>query len=105
VQTTARIFDSLLVEGSKILHRVGLAIFKVAARQLLKATDTVEASEALQRITRNLFDRDQLMKIATQKIGRLRRKDLERLRTEARADLEQPAVSKAQAAHGSTART
>jgi TBC1 domain family member 6 len=91
LQTVARIFDALLLEGSKILHRVALAMFKLAAPRLLAAQDTVEASDALQATARHIVNHDMLMQLATsRKIGRLRRKDIEKLRAEARTELQPP---------------
>jgi TBC1 domain family member 6 len=90
LQTVARIFDALLLEGSKMLHRIGLAVFKLAAPQLMKVDDTVAAAEVLQRTTRHLVDHDELMLLATKRIGRLRRKYLEQLRAVARAELGLP---------------
>jgi hypothetical protein len=87
MQTVARIFDSLLLEGSKILHRIALAVFKLSGAQLLQANDTFECSMVLQTVTRSCFDRDLLMRIATRKIGSLTSKELVGLRAAARMQL------------------
>lgn len=81
-----RIFDSLLIEGSKILHRVALALFKVAEQDVLRANDTPDVAIALQKVTRSAYDRDELMRVATRKIGPLSRKTIEKLRAAARAE-------------------
>ena len=47
MQTTARVFDVLLLEGSKMLHRVALAVFKLAEPHLLRCRDTVACANAL----------------------------------------------------------
>lgn len=73
-----------------MLHRIGLAVFKLAAPQLMKASDTVAAAEVLQRTTKHLVDHEQLMLVATKKVGKLKRKDIEKLRVAARAQLGLP---------------
>jgi hypothetical protein len=87
LQTVVRIFDSLLIEGSKMLHRIALALFQLAEKDVMCARDTVEVSTALQKVTRSAYNRDELMRIATSKIGPLSRKLLEKLRAVARVEL------------------
>ena len=83
MQTVARIFDSLLLEGSKVLHRVALAFFILAEPRILQARDTPDVAEALQEVTRSCTDRDLLMRLATKKVRAFSRKELEARRDEA----------------------
>jgi hypothetical protein len=75
-----RVFDALLLEGSKVLHRVALALLTLCEAQLIKAQDTVEFAAVLRAATRRMHDRDLLMKTATKKIGPLPMASIEQLR-------------------------
>jgi len=63
-QTTLRIFDSFLNEGSKILYRAGLAILMIKMNELLKTTTPKEFISILQHCTIQFFDDDLSMKKA-----------------------------------------
>lgn len=48
VETTLRVWDAFLLEGSKVLHRVGLALLRVAEPRLLACRDQQELLCAIQ---------------------------------------------------------
>eukprot|EP00892_Ulva_mutabilis_P000390 jgi/Ulvmu1/10351/UM061_0034.1 len=70
-ETTARVFDALLLEGSKVLHRVALAVFKLAEPHLLRCRDTVACANALRVMLRHMHDRDALIRTALRRVGSL----------------------------------
>ena len=80
MQTTARLFDALLLEGSKVLHRVALAVFKLAEPHLLRCRDTVACANALRVMLRHTHDRDALMRTALRRVGSLPMATIDRLR-------------------------
>ena len=88
MQTVARIFDSLLLEGSKVLHRVALAFFILAEPAVLRVSDTPDVAAALQHVTRGCLNRDLLMRVACRKVRNFSGKELEAMRDEASAALQ-----------------
>ena len=57
IETTLRVWDAFLLEGTKVLHRVGLALLRIAEPRLLACTDqqellcTLQDEQASQRRT------------------------------------------------------
>ena len=41
-ETTLRVWDAFLLEGTKVLHRIGLALLRIAEPRLLACTDQQE---------------------------------------------------------------
>lgn len=80
MQTTARVFDSLLLEGSKILHRVALAMLDECEPEIRRADSVVEMMQSLRRHSRGMHDRDLLMRRCFKSIGSLPRAQLDKLR-------------------------
>lgn len=62
-QSALRILDCFLLEGPKVLFRVGLGVLKVNARHLLSITDPVALFQTLKEIAKHTFDIDQLLKV------------------------------------------
>lgn len=86
MQTTARVFDVLLLEGSKVLHRVALAVFKLAEPHLLRCRDTVACANALRVMLRHMHDRDALMRTTLRRVGSLPMSTIDRLRAAQQPD-------------------
>ena len=63
-ETAARIWDSFLFEGPKILFRVGLALIKLCREDLLRATNPGDAMVVLKDAQNDLHNRSRLMDVA-----------------------------------------
>jgi predicted SAM-dependent methyltransferase len=63
-ESVLRILDCFLLEGQKVLFRVGLGVLKVNARHLLSITDPVALFQTLKEITKHSFDIDRLLEVA-----------------------------------------
>lgn len=63
LQTAARVWDSLLEEGSKILYRVALALLKLHEPELLCQDNPGDLINCLRHCTQRCHDRDKLMKV------------------------------------------
>ena len=72
VETTLRVWDAFLLEGSKVLHRVGLALLRVAEPRLLACGDQQELLCAIQEEQANCLDCERLLSLAFDKISFLR---------------------------------
>ncbi|XP_047316286.1 TBC1 domain family member 2B-like [Impatiens glandulifera] len=68
-ETTLRIWDVLFYEGAKVLFHVALAIFKMKEDALLVANHVGEVINILQNTTHHLFDPEELLTVAFDKIG------------------------------------
>ncbi|CAD5193212.1 uncharacterized protein LOC103975109 [Musa acuminata AAA Group] len=68
-ETTLRVWDILFNEGAKVLFHVALAIFKMKEDDLLRAHQIGEVIDILQTTTHHLYDPDQLLTVAFDKIG------------------------------------
>lgn len=64
LQTAARVWDSLLEEGSKILYRVALALLKLHEPELLRQDNPGDLINCLRHCTQRCHDRDKLMKVS-----------------------------------------
>eukprot|EP00743_Colponemidia_sp_Colp-15_P002783 GILK01003011.1.p1 GENE.GILK01003011.1~~GILK01003011.1.p1 ORF type:complete len:414 (-),score=93.17 GILK01003011.1:96-1337(-) len=78
--TVVRIWDSLFLEGYKILFRVSIALFKMNEAVLAKATSLDQVMEAVKGFLPKTIDFDALMKIGFRKIGSLSKSETNRLR-------------------------
>ncbi len=58
-----RVFDAFFTEGSMMLLRVGLAIFKLKERAILATKDFEECWVLLKNISRTIYDADALLKV------------------------------------------
>lgn len=68
-ETAMRVWDVLFNEGAKVLFHVALAIFKMKEEELLSANQIGDVIDILQTTTHHLFDPDELMTVAFDKIG------------------------------------
>ncbi|KAL6975646.1 hypothetical protein U1Q18_024441 [Sarracenia purpurea var. burkii] len=68
-ETTLRVWDVLFYEGAKVLFHVALAIFKMKEEELLMAHQVGDVINILQKTTHQLFDPDELLTVAFDKIG------------------------------------
>ncbi|XP_028756756.1 TBC1 domain family member 2A-like isoform X1 [Neltuma alba] len=68
-ETTLRVWDVMFYEGAKIMFNVALAIFKMKEDELLLTHHVGEVIDILQRTTHHLFDPDDLLTVAFDKIG------------------------------------
>jgi len=63
LQTAARVWDSLLAEGAKVLYRVSLALLKLYEGDLLGMDNAGDLINHLRHRTQRIHDRDRLMKV------------------------------------------
>lgn len=68
-ETTLRVWDVLFFEGAKVLFHVALAIFKMNEEKLLVAHHVGDVISIIQRSTHHLFDPDELLTVAFDKVG------------------------------------
>ncbi|XP_059449953.1 uncharacterized protein LOC132180954 [Corylus avellana] len=68
-ETTLRVWDVLFYEGAKVLFHVALAIFMMKEEQLLLTHHVGDVINILQRTSHHLFDPDELLTVAFDKIG------------------------------------
>lgn len=68
-ETTLRVWDVLFNEGAKVLFRVALALFKMKEEELLATQQVWEVVSIFQTATRHLFDPEDLLKVAFEKLG------------------------------------
>ncbi|KAJ9686408.1 hypothetical protein PVL29_015353 [Vitis rotundifolia] len=68
-ETALRVWDVLFNEGAKVLFHVALAIFKMKEEELLLAHQVGDVINILQKTTHHLFDPEELLTVAFDKIG------------------------------------
>ncbi|GLT94141.1 hypothetical protein SLE2022_118990 [Rubroshorea leprosula] len=68
-ETTLRVWDVLFYEGAKVLFHVALAIFKMKEDELLLTQHVGDVINILQKTTHHMFDPDELLTVAFDKIG------------------------------------
>ncbi|XP_058070763.1 uncharacterized protein LOC131219565 [Magnolia sinica] len=68
-ETTLRVWDILFNEGAKVLFHVALAIFKMKEEELLSAHQIGDVVSILHDTSHHLFDPDELLTVAFDKIG------------------------------------
>ncbi|MQM23729.1 hypothetical protein Taro_056796 [Colocasia esculenta] len=68
-ETTMRVWDVLFNEGAKVLFHVALAIFKMKEEELLNTHQIGDVIDILQTTTHHLYDPDELLTVAFDKIG------------------------------------
>jgi len=72
IETTLRVWDAFLLEGCKVLHRIGLALLRIAQPRLLACTDQQELLCAIQEEQAGCLDCERLMSLAFDSHGFLR---------------------------------
>ncbi|PIA38299.1 hypothetical protein AQUCO_02800169v1 [Aquilegia coerulea] len=70
-ETTMRVWDVLFNEGAKVMFHVALAIFKMKEDEILMAHQVGDVLSILQRTTHHLYDPEDLLTVAFDKIGSL----------------------------------
>uniref|UniRef100_A0A0D9X6T6 Rab-GAP TBC domain-containing protein n=1 Tax=Leersia perrieri TaxID=77586 RepID=A0A0D9X6T6_9ORYZ len=68
-ETTLRVWDVLFNEGAKVLFHVALAIFKMREDDLLRIQHIGDVIDILQTTAHHLYDPDELLTFAFDKIG------------------------------------
>ncbi|CAJ1971608.1 unnamed protein product [Sphenostylis stenocarpa] len=68
-ETTLRVWDVIFYEGAKVIFNVALAIFKMKEDELILTHHVGEVINILQLTTHHLFDPDDLLTVAFDKIG------------------------------------
>ncbi|KAG8364471.1 hypothetical protein BUALT_Bualt18G0000800 [Buddleja alternifolia] len=68
-ETTLRVWDLLFYEGAKVLFNVALAIFMMNEDELVMTHQVGDVINVIQRTTHRLFDPDELLTVAFDKIG------------------------------------
>ncbi|XP_042471582.1 growth hormone-regulated TBC protein 1-like [Zingiber officinale] len=68
-ETTLRVWDVLFNEGAKVLFHVALAIFKMNEEVILNAQQIGEVIHILQSTIHHMYDPDELLRVAFDKIG------------------------------------
>jgi hypothetical protein len=68
-ETTLRVWDVLFYEGAKVLFHAALAIFKMKENELLMTHQVGDVINILQKTSHQLFDPDELLTVAFEKIG------------------------------------
>ncbi|KAL2938735.1 TBC1 domain family member 2A [Bienertia sinuspersici] len=88
-ETTMRVWDVLFYEGAKVLFHVALAIFKMKEDELLLAHHVGDVIHILQKTTHHMFDPDDLLTVAFDKIGSMTTNTISKQRKK-----QEPAVMK-----------
>eukprot|EP00455_Lapot_gusevi_P029964 TRINITY_DN3213_c0_g1_i1.p1 TRINITY_DN3213_c0_g1~~TRINITY_DN3213_c0_g1_i1.p1 ORF type:complete len:110 (+),score=8.52 TRINITY_DN3213_c0_g1_i1:232-561(+) len=84
-----RVWDTCLLEGSKVLFRVALAIFKLHEQELCAIEDTGMMYAFIKKMGSHLYDADILLDCGFNQIGSLGRALLRELRASCRQQIEQ----------------
>lgn len=82
-ETLLRVWDAFLLEGSKVILRVSLALFKINQDELIKITDSFELAAFIRNMPRRQLDVITLLETAFEGIGRFSTRWLEEERTRA----------------------
>lgn len=95
LETAARIWDVLLLEGAYVLHNFGLALLETYKYDLLDLDETSEILESLNKIGSRCHDADALVKKAMEKFA-VKERDIVKMRAVARPPLEKEYVAQLQ---------
>lgn len=79
-ETTLRVWDVLFYEGAKVLFHAALAIFKMKEEELLLTHHVGDVINILQKTTHHLFDPDELLTVAFDKIGSMTKNTISKQR-------------------------
>ncbi len=81
-ETTFRIWDALFSEGPKILYRVSIALLKLHEPALLAAENSGELLRTMRAAAAKEYNRDELLHVAFDGIGRLPMNRIDKFRNE-----------------------
>ena len=96
-ETTARLWDSLFVEGNKVLHRAALALLKRHSKGLLAAANAGAAMRAVRDGAAAEHDAEGLLATCFDGIGSLPMAKIEQARKEASKEVEREVAGRAAA--------
>lgn len=65
LQTALRIWDSFIVEGYKIIYRVGISLLHYMEADLLKATNPGDVLQIVLETTRRIYDANVIMNVCS----------------------------------------
>ncbi|KMS99094.1 hypothetical protein BVRB_3g066920 [Beta vulgaris subsp. vulgaris] len=88
-ETTMRVWDVLFYEGAQVLFLVALAIFKMKEDELLLTHHVGDVIHILHKTTHHMFDPDDLLTVAFDKIGSMTTNSISKHRKK-----QEPAVMK-----------
>ncbi|KAF3938988.1 Carabin [Dactylella cylindrospora] len=91
IETVLRVWDAFFYEGSKILFRISLALFKMAEPEIKQVNDAVEVFQIVQTTPRKCIDPGKLMDLCFKRrngYGHLTQKDIDDGRKERKELLE-----------------
>lgn len=86
-ETTARVWDCIMVEGPKVLFRAALSLMKMNEPALLNTCHSVQVSRILKWRVARAYQADMLLKIGFKSIGTLKTDMLHQLRVSQEAAL------------------
>ncbi|QDZ24491.1 Rab-GTPase-TBC domain-containing protein [Chloropicon primus] len=87
-ETVARIWDSFLLEGPKVLFRVALAIIKLSKKQVLACTNPGDVLTTLKGAQSALHDRCKLMDLAFNGLGSLPIQKIQKYRSRSKLEVD-----------------
>lgn len=87
--TTLRVWDTLFLEGWKILFRVTLGIFKMAEQEVLQCATFEDIMQHAKMWPRRMVEHNELLKASFGSFPALRRRDVRMLRDKAIMEVEQ----------------
>jgi hypothetical protein len=85
METAFCIWDSFLLEGYKILFRIGITILQSMEKRLLACKDMAQALKLIDQYPKELFDCQSLMK-SSFKIRQFSKSKIEKIRQQYRAN-------------------
>ena len=91
VETVLRVWDSFFYEGSKILFRISLALFKLAENAVKNVAEPIEVFQIIQTMPRKCIDAGALMDLCFKRrngYGHLSQQQIDERRNERREMLE-----------------
>jgi len=99
VETVLRVWDSFFYEGSKILFRISLALFKAAEGSIRNLSDPIDVFQVIQTTPRKFIDAGALMDLCFKRrngYGHLSQQQIDDRRKERRVILENEARRRAE---------
>jgi hypothetical protein len=63
IETVLRLWDNLFVEGSRILFKAALALFRIHSKEILNCEDSEEIYNVLRKMGNEAFDIEELISV------------------------------------------
>ncbi|GAM22982.1 hypothetical protein SAMD00019534_061570 [Acytostelium subglobosum LB1] len=92
-ETTFRIWDVFFSEGSKVLFRIGIALFKVNEEKLLSCKEYNTLYNLVKKIPSIMYDADVLIDYAFRRCGKFSMKSINQKRNECRPIVQEEYLS------------